>query len=894
MLPVLDYVQGIAEELKATLPDINAKLKSKSKLELARLSKSWPRGITGFEIVKNPLDSNEDGYELTLATLFEGAYTDLLNDSAELTMEKLFEEKPPPPPSEAKKIWENLKATYPAKGEALDPVMEMDGIEEVKLGLIEIAFRIALAQVNEGIEPTTHKLGVNFTGNPGVPKSAVAHHYAQFLKDSGVYSNSTINCYFSGRFYPRDTSWDRLDSSRSYVNNIGQCGPCFDEVPEKWVVSLAAVTGGRDTGVPSTVCFPDFTENELYHAFVKEISNTFDGRVGFKGSWINGYPVKVLIQRIARDRGTPNFGNSNIIPNIISEILCRQNKRLLKESKIHNDVDSRILTQEDLIGPPPSKALEGHGAWKKLEAMVGLKSVKAAVKYLKLITPAILGKPGTGKTTVAKLYAQILADAGLLSSSEVLVKTPADFIGRWIGHSETKTKDILNQSKGKVLVIDEAYMLGNGGHRDQADSFRNAVIDVLVGNIDGNPNEDRCIILVGYRKQMEEMLRKMNPGLARRFPLESAFEFDDYTKEELREILELKLSQQSLRVTDEAKEVATEVLERARNSTLFGNAGEVDNLLSRAKERQVKRLVDIETHTPESIQTLEASDIDEDFDRADLAVADVKELFKGMIGNETLVEKLEGWQQIVKKVRALDLGDPTEYVPFTFLFRGPPGTGKTTTARKMGKIFYNLGFLATGDIVECSASDLIAEYVGQTGPKTRKVFEKALGKVLFIDEAYRLTSTGQSSSYVSEAVGEIVDILTQEKFHNKLVVVLAGYEEDINKLLATNPGLSSRFPETINFQSLTPAQCRDLLLESVNLKNVLETADIGSHVYDKIYEHFDRLISLPFWGSARDVLTLAKIIKSRVLMMDSVDDIVIIEEMDKMMEGRVNRAKQVK
>src|SRR5580698_6081405 len=105
----------------------------------------------------------------------------------------------------------------------------------------------------------------------------------------------------------------------------------------------------------------------------------------------------------------------------------------------------------------------------------------------------------------------------------------------------------------------------------------------------------------------------------------------------------------------------------------------------------------------------------------------------------------------------------------------------------MGRVFYDMGILSSDEVVECSASDLVGQYVGQTGPKTKKLFEKGLGKVLFVDEAYRLSE----GHFAKEAVDELVGILTDETFKSKLVVILAGYDQEMNKLLAVNPGLSS-------------------------------------------------------------------------------------------------------
>lgn len=144
--------------------------------------------------------------------------------------------------------------------------------------------------------------------------------------------------------------------------------------------------------------------------------------------------------------------------------------------------------------------------------------------------PAATSPPG--KTTVAKLFAGILADLGLLSKGEVVLKTASDFVGSVLGQSESKTRAILKASEGCVLVIDEAYSLsvtGGVGSGGGADPYRTAVVDTLVEQVQNVPGEDRCVLLLGYRAEMEAFMRGTNPGLARRFALDSAFSFEDYT-----------------------------------------------------------------------------------------------------------------------------------------------------------------------------------------------------------------------------------------------------------------------------------------------------------------------------------------------------------------------------
>lgn len=184
------------------------------------------------------------------------------------------------------------------------------------------------------------------------------------------------------------------------------------------------------------------------------------------------------------------------------------------------------------------------------------------------------------------------------------------------------------------------------------------------------------------------------------------------------------------------------------------------------------------------------------------------------------------------------------------------GTGKTTMARKMGQVYYDMGFLSSTEVIECSATDLVGEYIGQTGPKTQKLFEKALGRVLFIDEAYRL-GEGQ---FAKEAIDEVVGLMTSERFALKVVVILAGYDEEMNQLLAVNTGLSSRFPEEIIFENMSPEHCLEVLQKKLKAGDILvrDLEDSSSAMYQDMAELIRSLSTLPSWGNARDIHTLSK------------------------------------
>jgi hypothetical protein len=186
----------------------------------------------------------------------------------------------------------------------------------------------------------------------------------------------------------------------------------------------------------------------------------------------------------------------------------------------------------------------------------------------------------------------------------------------------------------------------------------------------------------------------------------------------------------------------------------------------------------------------------------------------------------------------------------------PPGTGKTTVARKIGQVFYDMGILGTAEVVECSSSDMVGQYIGQTGPKTKKLFEKALGKVLFIDEAYRLAE----GHFAQEAIDELVGLLTHPSFKSKLIVVLAGYEQDMNRLLSVNTGLSSRFPDQVVFRDLDAERCIIVLKAELQKEgvSVIDFDDASSTAYIDIKELICDIAELKDWGNARDMVTLSK------------------------------------
>jgi AAA lid domain len=258
---------------------------------------------------------------------------------------------------------------------------------------------------------------------------------------------------------------------------------------------------------------------------------------------------------------------------------------------------------------------------------------------------------------------------------KVVVKNPSDFIGNVIGQSEANTKAILENTVGKVLIIDEAYMLYSGSDSkggSGTDIYKTAVIDTIVAEVQNVPGDDRCVLLLGYEPQMVDMFQNVNPGLTRRFRLSDAFRFEDFSDSELLEILQLKLKQQDLGATQQALSTAIDVLSRLRNGLNFGNGGDVENLISKAKASFQARQAALPAAHRSIDFIFEPQDFDPDYDRASGAETNLQELFKGVIGCEGIIAKLDGFLKFAKGMRAQGL-EPRGQIPMNFIFKGPPG-----------------------------------------------------------------------------------------------------------------------------------------------------------------------------------------------------------------------------
>lgn len=272
--------------------------------------------------------------------------------------------------------------------------------------------------------------------------------------------------------------------------------------------------------------------------------------------------------------------------------------------------------------------LNEKSAYDKLSEMIGLGNVKkvidGAINYFKLqkeykergidfARPAMhmvfSGNPGTAKTTVARLLAQILRDNKVLSRGELVEVGRADLVGEYVGQTAPQVKEVFRRAKGSVLFIDEAYSLLD----DKKGLYGDEAINTIVQEME-NARDDTIVIFAGYKNEMEEFVER-NPGLSSRIAFH--VDFDDYSEDELLAITKLLARQNSIIIDESCDQKLLDIYKNARQNPSFGNGRYARNVLEKAKLNQASRIAkqDIEYLSNEQLKTIVAADISVDDQR---------------------------------------------------------------------------------------------------------------------------------------------------------------------------------------------------------------------------------------------------------------------------------------
>jgi SpoVK/Ycf46/Vps4 family AAA+-type ATPase len=284
----------------------------------------------------------------------------------------------------------------------------------------------------------------------------------------------------------------------------------------------------------------------------------------------------------------------------------------------------------------------------------------------------------------------------------------------------------------------------------------------------------------------------------------------------------------------------------------WANAREMRTLLEKTREAQALRLAgdpsaDVSKVKIEDV-ILATGQKPEDNEVSIAAALEKLDAMVGLAPVKQEVKRLSARLEVEQKRRAQGL--PIAALSQHMVFTGPPGVGKTEVARVIGEIFRALKVLRKGQIVETDRAGLVAGYVGQTATKTLDKCREALDGILFIDEAYTLASTGGAYDFGKEAIDTLLKFMEDNR--ERIVVIVAGYPNDMRRFIESNPGLSSRFTKTINFPAYGAADLCEILKRMAARQQFSLPNDFAVALTPWIEQH----TTSPDWGNARSMRTL--------------------------------------
>ena len=733
---------------------------------------------------------------------------------------------------------------YVPEDRSLDDILsDLDryiGMDEVKHAVREIAFTVHnnIQRAERGLGEQ-EKMGIHIvlTGNPGTGKTTIARKLGEILEsigylDSGhvveVDRSKMVSPYqgetpkvvdrlcdkamggilFVDEAYTLAPLSNSGDKDQQGTQALEQLMKRMEDDRGKFVVIAAGYRQEMENlfrinpGVRSRFSYflniDDYTPDQLF-----QIMLVFGKEKKYQFTPEAQELAKKMITELYDSRDK-DFANGRTMRQLFDKICAKQAERL-------QGVDISTLSNEQLmtidvtdIPYEAPKAVDYTECLTKLNGMVGLAAVKKEISNLAAFLNlqirrgetntfqgkhyVFTGNPGTGKTTVARIMADVFRNLGILSRGQLVEADRSKLVAGFSGQTAIKTNQLIDSAMGGVLFIDEAYTLKSN---DQ-DAFGAEAIDTLLKRLEDDRGKFICIV-AGYTDNMHDFIDS-NPGLKSRFT--QTIHFEDYTPDELTQIFINLAKAKSFTVDEETKATIHRQFEQLylRRDKNFGNAREARRIFDQAVEKQSQRLVSMmgdPNFKNEDMYRIISADLEvapAEKSRPLDEVLNELDDFIGMRSVKNMIRRLAVQSMFMKQRAAAGAGN-VQQMSMNFILTGNPGTGKTSVARKMGEILQAMDILSTSRVIEASRATLVGKYMGETPKIVNNICDKAMGGILFIDEAYTLSA--DNDMYGKEAIDTLMKRMEDDR--GKFVVIAAGYLKEMEQFLAVNPGLASRF-----------------------------------------------------------------------------------------------------
>ena len=561
-------------------------------------------------------------------------------------------------------------------------------------------------------------------------------------------------------------------------------------------------------------------------------------------------------------RNSVKFGNAHLASSKTNDIVMKatmRGKGKTPKEALPEDIDGKEYvpkTLEEVLG--------------EFDKFVGVDEIKKtmtgivdSIKSFQKLHPdktyelkdhyLFLGNPGTGKTTMARVFADALSAMGILASGQLIEVAPKDLRGQYVGHTGPMVDAAFDKAMGGILFIDEAYNMWNGSD----DQFGNEAVTVMLKNMEDRKGK-LVVILAGYPREMDYFIENANPGLPSRF--NETISFRDYKGPELTEIARRMIKSQGYSLDEKADKMIDKFFEKMYVSRKkdFGNARDVRNVVDKAikvQNTRVQKAIKEGGFDKSQEFVITMSDINGNEKQAktvDEVIASMDDLI-GMSDIKEEIRKLANVAMVNRIRMERGLG-AAALQPVNIILTGNPGTGKTTIAKRLGEVLHAAGVLPTDKVIEREAKTILSSYINASGQNMDKAVDEAMGGVLFIDEAYNLLPhPGSLNNTGNEALDALMTRMENDK--GKFVVVIAGYKDRMEDLIRRgNPGLMSRFNKKFHIEDYDAEALFEIFKMNVGKRKFTLTPEAENALKEYIQEMVEN--KQENFGNAREVVNL--------------------------------------